>query len=284
MRLGIGRRLLLSMFVGPVLCVYWIHARNWRPSRGLAVICVGMLGVFVVGLMYSSIRHFSQLEGQMRQARTTQAVIEQVRGISQKRWLERFTSDSLYYLSQQTVHYSLLVKRYVDMGQLEPKPFNTLKFIAAYPVPRRLWSGKPVQIGITSTIVIAGTSTTNWGVGIGGHAAYEGGVPAMILYGLLASFAIRFFDDPLKRQPTNPFLISMLAAASPHILAWARGDMANMTIESAECVVFAFLAGIVCRILFGTERTKATGRAYVAPVTRGYPYPGKPLGPAAKGR
>jgi hypothetical protein len=281
MKVGMGRRLLLAMFVGPVLCVYWVHARNWRPTRGLAVIAVGILGVFVVSLMYSSIRHFSQWKGHMKRERTTEAIIEQIQTVGQRRWMEAFMSDKLFYLSQQTVHYSLMVKRYVDMGQLDPIPLNTIRFIVRYPIPRRLWPDKPIQIGVTSTIVIAGTGTTNWGTGIGGHAAYEGGIPAIMLYGALLGFGIRFFDEPLKRQPTNPFLIAMLTSASPHILAWARGDIANMSLEMAECVLFAVMAIIVCRILFGTERKKATSPAYVAPAARGYPYPGKPLGPPA---
>lgn len=278
-RFGTGRRLLLSMFVGPLLCFYWMQARHWRPTRSLVLIGIAAFAVFIIGLMYSSIRHFSQIAGQLRQERTTSAIIEQIRSVRSRPWLERYTNDKLFYFSQQCVHYSLLVKRHVDNGRLEPKPLNTLYFAVVYPIPRRIWPDKPVLLGAVAPRVIAQTPTTNWGVGIPGHAAYEGGILVAALYAFILAFAIRFFDDPLYKQPANPFLISMLAAASPHIVGWTRGDLGNMTLEAGECVLFAFILSVVCRMLFGTERPNVRGRVNPAAADHAYPYVAQPIGP-----
>jgi hypothetical protein len=80
------------------------------------------------------------------------------------------------------------------------------------------------------------------------------------LYAYLAVFGVRMIDDPMRRQPMNPFLLSILATASTHILAWPRGDLANMTIEVAQCFLFAIILGIVGRFFFGTERAAASSR------------------------
>jgi hypothetical protein len=261
-RVGTGRRLLLSLFIGPLVCVYWTSARNWKPSRTMAIVAVAGVGVLIVGLMYSSFRHFSQFAGQLRRERTTKAILQEIQGVTNRPWMERFMSDKLFFFGQQNVHYSLLVQRYIDTKRMEPKPFNTLYFCAVYPIPRRIWADKPVLLGITAAIEIARTRQTNWGVGIAGHGAYEGGIPVLVLYAVLLAIAIRFFDEPLKRQPTNPFLIAMLTAASPHILGWTRGDFSNLTMDSAECVLFTIIVGIFCRILFGVDRSTQRSAAY----------------------
>jgi hypothetical protein len=69
----------------------------------------------------------------------------------------------------------------------------------------------------------------------------------------LAATGIRFIDDPLQRQPTNPFLLAILITSSTHILTWPRGDIFNMTVESAQSILFAFLIALGGRFLFGTE-------------------------------
>ncbi len=65
------------------------------------------------------------------------------------------------------------------------------------------------------------------------------------LYAYLVVFLIRMFDDPLRRQPTNPFLVAMLASAGPHLIAWARGDLAIMSLNCIECFFFAFALGLI---------------------------------------
>jgi hypothetical protein len=87
-----------------------------------------------------------------------------------------------------------------------------------------------------------------------------------------------FIDEPLKRDPKNPFLIASLAAASSHLLGWARGDIGVMSIEVLECFVFVFVLGLVCRILFGTERVSPRVAGHAVPAQQySYPYPVAPM-------
>jgi hypothetical protein len=177
-----GRRLLLSVMAVPVFIIYYYHARHWRPTKSLLVITVLGLSLFVANLMYSSFRHYDRTkEGQERTAAT---LIAQIKNLGSANWLERFMNDSLFHFSQQLVHYSMLTDHLVRTGELEPRPFNTLKMIASYPIPRRIWEDKPQVLGvqIVREVSVIRIKSTNWGCGIAGHAAYEGGWVVAALY------------------------------------------------------------------------------------------------------
>ena len=133
-------------------------------------------------------------------------------------------------------------------------PLNSLRFVLTYPIPRSVWPNKPEVIAVTMPYKVAHIPGTTWGVGIAGHGAYEGGIAALVLYGVLVAFLVRFVDEPLRLQPSNPFLISLHAASLPHFAAIPRGDLGVLVIEIGECIFFVALMGYVCRAIFGTDR------------------------------
>lgn len=251
---GGGRRLLLSVLFGPVLYLYMAHARHWRPMKGAVSVAIASVILFVCTLMYSSIRHYDSVKGS--EGRTASGLLRQLENLTTINWADRFLKDQLHFLSQQTVHYALLTHHYINTGELEPKSLNTIRFVLAYPIPRSMWPQKPSALGIVIvTDAVRYQGYTNWGCGISGQVVYEGGLFVAALYGYLAAFFISLFDKPLVKQPTNPFLIAMLAAASAHLLAWPRGDLGIMTNESLECFLFAIVLGIGGRLLFGVDRS-----------------------------
>jgi hypothetical protein len=206
--------------------------------------------------MYSTIRHFDR-RGEYAQQRSTRSAalaLEAVKSIQGAGWFEKFTDDMLWGLSQHVVHYGMLTDHFVRNGNLEAAPLNTFKFMAVYPIPRRIWQNKPESLGRVITHQVLSRKTT-WGTGVAGHSAYEGGLILAALFGYMAAFGIRFFDDPLLRQPTNPFLIAMLASAAMHIVAWPRGDLAVMSFEVAESFFFTFGLSVLGRFLFGTDKS-----------------------------
>jgi hypothetical protein len=143
-------------------------------------------------------------------------------------------------------------------------PLNTLRFVLSFPIPRKIWPDKPEVVGIVIVRDASGINGTNWGVGIAGHGAYEGGIPALILYGVLFALLVRCVDDPLRLQPTNTFLIAIHAATLPQFLAIPRGDMGVLSISIAISILLSVLLGTACRVLFGTQRnaTSVPARAY----------------------
>jgi hypothetical protein len=255
-----GRRLVLSVFLGPVLVFYFYRAREWKPAKSIGIVSLAMLGIFCLSLIYSTIRHFDR-RGELAHERDRSAsrALEAITNFGGWGWLERFMNDALWSLSQHTVHYGMLTDHYVRHGDLEMQPLNTFKFMAVYPIPRRIWKNKPESLGRVITHKVLGRTTT-WGTGVAGHSAYEGGLIVAVMFGYMAAFGIRFFDDPLMRQPTNPFLIAMLAAAAMHIIAWPRGDLAVMTFEVAECFFFTMALSWIGRFFFGTDKSWLVNR------------------------
>jgi hypothetical protein len=271
-----GRRMLLSVLVGPILVFYFYRARFWKPAKSMTIVGVAAAGIFIISLMYSTIRHFDrrgEMAGQRRERSAARAV-EAIKNVSATAWYQHFANDVLWSLSQHVVHYGMLTDRFVATGQLKPMPMNTFKFFLVYPIPRAYYPSKPESLGKTITHKVLGRATS-WGTGVAGHSAYEGGIIVAALLGYFAAFGVRFFDDPLKRDPTNPFLIGMLAAASVHIAAWPRGDVAVMTFETAECLLFAFALSYTFRFIFGTDKSRLFGQAVVPRSRVFYQAPGR---------
>lgn len=247
-----GRRLVMSLFLGPILCIYWTHIRNWKPSR--IIIAMSIAGVIMLGVStaYSKFRWYNLAHGERR---TVSGLVSQLKDLRAKGdFFSTLIRGKLGYFGQQNGHYALLTERLVAQGALDPIPLNSIRFLLSYPIPRKVWPEKPDVIGLTivrDTLHIPGT---NWGLGIAGQGAYEGGIAALILYGFLLAFSARVIDEPLRMQPTNPFLISIHAGALPHVVGIIRGDMAIMYAEAAECVLFAVLMGVACRLIFGTQK------------------------------
>jgi hypothetical protein len=250
---SVGRRVLLSVALGPILVVYWTSVRYWKPRNCLAAMTAAAVAVFLLSVAYNQIRFFHH--GKSGEERTTSNLLAHVKDLGQSDWTGNFAANKLHYFSQYSVHYSLLAERFVDDGRMAPKPLNTLIFLLSLPIPREIWEGKPETVGITMVRDVVGDASTNWGIGIAGHGAYEGGIPALVLYAFLVAFGIRFLDDPILAQPTNPFLIANFAAAAPHMLMFARGDFGIVAFETIKCFVFMLLIAVGGRILFGTVRT-----------------------------
>lgn len=225
----------------------------------------GMAAIFVVGLMYSTIRHFDRVG--TRKARTAASALEAVKQLDSHKWLERFSQNMLWSFSQQVVHYALIVDRFTQTGELEKKPLNTFHFLLVYPIPRAIYPDKPRSLGRSITFGVLGRTTT-WGTGVAGQSKYEGGLIVAAMFGYFIAFIVRLFDDPLNRQITNPFLIGMLASAGMHLIAWPRGDLAVMTFEIVECFFFVWVFAIVCRFLFGTSPAPRGA----APTVSGYQF------------
>lgn len=272
---GGGRRIILSVACGPIFVLYFYHGRHWRPAKTVIVIAVALFALFNLNLMYSTIRHFDRRGD--RQERTVTNVLKQVKGTGPSDWYERFMSDALFHFSQQLVHYSMITDRFISMGILEPKPLNTLKFLVTYPVPRRIWAEKPKplggQIGVEVIPHFSRNSGIRWGCGVAGQAIYEGGIVQTIVFAYLAVLLVRFIDYPLRRDPTNPFLIAMLAAACTHLLGWPRGDLGVMSIEVIECFLFVLVLTLASRFFFGTDRVRNLVGDFTSIRSQSYSYP-----------
>ena len=255
-----GRRLLLSVAVAPLICMYWLHWRYLPPLKNVMRLGFATLLAFTVTVVYSSFRHFDAAPGEFS-ARTFGSTIQALKTVQLDKAFEYVRQNMFFYFSQYCTHYSLLTIQLVDNGQIEVEPLNTLAFLAAYPVPRVLWENKPQALGGRMvTEVLRLPYRTNWGLGIVGNCYHEGGLPVVVLYAVLMVLGIRVLDDALVRQPNNVFLLGILCTSAPHFAALIRGDPTNMSAEIIESFAFAWGLGLIGRFLFGTSVVTGTTR------------------------
>jgi hypothetical protein len=256
-----GRRLLLTVAFGPIAAMYWLSWRYW--SRLKLIVSFGVMAacLLVIAAFYSTFRHTKASE-----QRNASTVIAKAKSVSTEDVKNQLT-DIYHYLAQYTVHYSLLTIRLVDEGRLHVTPLDTLRVIAAYPIPRSIWAEKPRdECQYVSTTVLKMPYKTNWGVGVTGQGYHDGGLVVLVLYAFLASIMVKVFDVPLRRQPDNPFVLAALASASAHIAAWPRGALSAMTLNLVDTLAFILFLAFVSRALFGTARRSSAARPYAWPM------------------
>ena len=231
-----GRRLMLSVATAPLVCMYWLSWRYCSLKSNTIRLLFAMLLALFVSAFYQTFRHFDvSSEGGRRANFYFRA----------RRYGKGLGRGGLGSIHQQcpALFRSVCGPQFaVDDSSRRPEgarsaPLNSLLFMASYPIPRKLWAGKPDVLGnLIVHDVLHLPYQTNWGIGIVGTSYYEGGTLTPILYAFLAVIGIRLIDDNLQRQPDNVFLLAILWCSAPHIIAWVRGETVQMTIAVIEAV------------------------------------------------
>ena len=149
--------------------------------------------------------------------------------------------------------------------RVEPRLFFTLRLIPMFYVPRALWPDKPMSLAIylSSIARVEGVArgTITLPPGMIGYAAAEGGLMAIILYGLFFGQFLRFFDSLIQNNPINPILILPCGCVLGQALGLARGDVATFT----NLMVLEFVSTYVLILIAGKLFGSRTPQAYYAP-------------------
>jgi hypothetical protein len=247
-----GRRLLLCIAFAPMAVAYWTNWRYKRPVRVLLVGGVGLVCVLTIGLWYQTFRFFDR--GKQAQERTFANALQAASQVDVEAMLQQ-VGEWKWRLAQGAYLYSNVVKRLVDTGVLDEEPLYTFQYLVTYPIPRRYWEDKPFPLGARIvTDVLNLPYNTNWGLGVAGQAYYEGDWYALVAYAALFVILVRLIDEPLKREPNNPYLIAALASASLYVVAWPRGDLGVQGTEILECFLFLLAMQWAGALLTGAKR------------------------------
>ena len=250
----VGRRLLLSVVVSPLICMYWLRWRYRPPKYSLILLGTAVVLAMGAAAFYSTIRHGTVATRDSERSFAT--IVQRIKESSLDNAVGQISRDWMHYVAQYTTHYSLLTIHLVDSGEAPLDPLNTLAFLATYPIPRILFPAKPAPFGIRIvTDVLRLSAQTNWGCGIVGHGYQEGGIPVIILYAVLIVILIRTVDDALLRQPSNVYLLGILCTSAPHFTSLTRGDTTTMSAEIIESLFFAWGIALLGRVLFGNGPT-----------------------------
>ena len=240
---GSGRRTLVGVAVALPICAYWLWLRYKSPWSNLVLFAAaGVLGVFTLAA-YSAVRHFDQ-RGKVE--RSIENSLNAVRDLPSR----IFTSDVDPLLGQNATQIALAAI-HLYTNSLSPEPFHSTIFVATNFIPREIWENKPQGLGYTLPKSTRTATRATWGPSIVGHGFHEGGLHMLVFYGVLVGIALRFLDEQLVRQSTNPYLLAMIAAMSGHIIGWTRGDIGTFTIQIISCFIAIHLYAIVAKLAFG---------------------------------
>jgi hypothetical protein len=242
---GAGRHPLFAALIAIPIAWYWARWRYQRPSATIGRILALGVGASIVILVYSGFRHDFMGDADSGVA------MDRIRQLM-KFQLDT-SGDAAGFLQEDAITVSLLcIEEFHRNG--DPDYFHTLRFVLSNPIPRDIWPEKPQALGesLPESLGEFSDGYVNWGPGIIGNAFHDGGLWMAGIYGLLLGGVFRIFDDILRRQPLNPWPIAILAAMSPKIVAYSRGDIALYTTELIGLMVVTVIMMKLIKPIFGT--------------------------------
>ena len=242
---GAGRHPLFAALIAIPIAWYWAKWRYQRPAATIGRILALGVGAAIVILAYSGFRHDFMGDADSGIA------MDRIRQLM-KFQLET-SGDAESFLQEDAITVSLLcIEEFHRNG--DPDYFHTLRFVLSNPIPREIWPEKPQALGesLPESLGEFSDGYVNWGTGIIGNAFHDGGLWMAGIYGLLVGGVFRIFDDILRRQPLNPWPIAILAAMSPKIVAYSRGDIAIYTVELVGLTVITVIMMKLIKPIFGT--------------------------------
>ncbi len=268
-----GRRPLVAACLA-LLCGSYFRMRLTLSLKAivlyLAPVLVGM--VFLVGA-------FSLVRGMIRSGASPVAVIQSVFQTRMSAAVDKVavsTPDAVFTLWTLDAY----------PKRVTPRPFFSLKYIFYHPIPRDFWDEnltnflgeKPVPLSLilAEQAKIPGVA---WGSitlppGVLGYAQAEGGYLVLIIYAVFFSQFCRFFDEIIRNNLTNPFLLLAVVCTWGDLVGLPRGDIAIF----ANLVLLGFIGDylllLLIRLFIGQPQEVGYPRGYYVPTGYTYAPPG----------
>ncbi|MEM8864296.1 MAG: hypothetical protein AAGF31_01975 [Planctomycetota bacterium] len=243
---GGGRRTILGVAIAIPIAYYWLELRYRSPTTNIAVLGVTSFVMLLALGAYSTVRHFDR-QGEKKERNVANAM-EALLKIP-----KQMLNSDVDQLAGQNAAQTALAAIHVYTREEDPVPFHSVFYVGTIYIPRAFWPDKPKGLGYTlpKTVRAKGTRAT-WGPNVIGHGFHEGGLHMLVFYGFLAAVALRFVDEMLVRQSTNPYLLAFVSASSGHILGWTRGDIGTFTVQIISAVLAILFVSWIGRLMFGT--------------------------------
>lgn len=123
-------------------------------------------------------------------------------------------------------------------------PLHSLIFAITNPVPRILWEGKSLGLGMTMVDeagIYFKAEDFNLGPGIIGHIWNDNPLLALPLYPVLLALGLRFLDDVVRIHRRNPYLVVPAGVVLGEILATPRGEVGLFVFRGVAGIAAAYL-------------------------------------------
>lgn len=260
-----GRRDMLAALITVPICWYWLRGRYLNPVRVMGMGTIFGVVAFV-GISGYTIVRFARANPDLG---IVEAAWEKLKAVPDA-FNKPGSTEGVF--GSDCAEASLAAIRLYDLKA--PEPFFALKYIALHPIPRAWWPDKPQGLGYTLPFDIGWFQMhpgyVNLGPGVIGHAYQEGGLFFAAFYAFLFASCARFFDALIAKDPTNPYLLGSLGAASGQIIALIRGDIGLFSVM----IIGAFIAGVfmsyLARFFFWTEYLPTPEEAAQIPAPNEY--------------
>ncbi|MBA4106293.1 MAG: hypothetical protein C0485_11090 [Pirellula sp.] len=240
-----SRRPLISVLAGFAWGAYHRWARHLSPSQ-LLISATPL--ILIGGLVVSA---FTAVRSHQSGATDAQATLQQMKGAN-------FSKGTADLLGGQAVGSAALW--ILDSYPRDHKydMLFSIKFMGYWWVPRVIWESKPEPLSknVAHIAKLRGVNRDLITIppGVIGYAGAEGGFIAVVVYALFFGQFTRFFDDLVRLNPGNPYVILPIGCSTGQFLGLARGDIAIFTNVAILGVVFSFLLIYFTSIGFGRSR------------------------------
>lgn len=146
-------------------------------------------------------------------------------------------------------------------SRLETHTLHSAKYMVCWYIPRFMWPEKPTPLGndIATLAKIEGMNRNAVTIppGVIGYARAEGGMFALLIYALFFGQFMRFFDELVRLNPTNVYIILPAGCCIGQVMGMARGCIALFSNLMILGFIATFLIFYAVNKLFG-ERIKGS--------------------------
>jgi hypothetical protein len=144
-------------------------------------------------------------------------------------------------------------------SRLETHTLHSAKYMICWYIPRFMWPEKPTPLGndIATLAKLEGMNRKAITIppGVIGYARAEGGFFALVIYALFFGQFLRFFDELVRLNPTNIYVILPAGCCIGQVVGMARGCIALFSNLMILGFIATFLILYIVNKMFG-ERAK----------------------------
>jgi hypothetical protein len=238
----LGRRPLIGVAMGFAWGIYYRRARYMPPLRMLAMMTPFVLAAVVAVSAFSAIRGHERAGAQETLNRMAHSNVWT--GLQDILGGQSCGSASLWAIEQWPERF-------------ETRTLYSFRIMAYWYIPRFMWPEKPEPLGNDVARLAKAEGVNRDAItippGVIGFAAAEGGMWAAIAYALFFGQLFRFFDELVKRNPTNVYVVLPVGCCLGQVVGLARGDIAIFTNLLLLGFLATFLVLYVANRMFGNR-------------------------------